>query len=59
MKIRLVCQTSDGCRGGDNLFGWLKSMAGHNPSGLFAQALQWKAQMPHYVLLVQARGLLT
>lgn len=50
--LRLVPQL-----GGDNLFGWLRSMAGKVPTGLFSQALQWKAQMPHYVLLVQA-GLL-
>ena len=39
--------------GGDNRFGWLRSMAGNNPTGLFSQALHWKSQMPHYVLLVQ------
>jgi len=46
--LRLVPQL-----GGDNRFGWLRSMAGNNPTGLFSQALQWKSQMPHYVLLVQ------
>ncbi|CAJ1388345.1 unnamed protein product [Effrenium voratum] len=39
--------------GGDNLFGWLKSMASSKPTGLFQQALAWKSQQPHTVLLVQ------
>eukprot|EP00435_Cladocopium_sp_Y103_P069309 s237_g33.t1 len=46
--LRLVVQL-----GGDNRFGWLRSMAGHKPTALFAQALQWKSQTPHCVLLVQ------
>lgn len=46
--LRLVPQL-----GGDNRFGWLRSMAGHKPTALFAQALQWKSQTPHCVLLVQ------
>lgn len=46
--LRLVHQL-----GGDNLFGWLRSMAGGRSTGLFDKALRWKANMPDYVLLVQ------
>ncbi|CAE7249749.1 MSH1 [Symbiodinium sp. CCMP2592] len=46
--LRLVHQL-----GGDNLFGWLRSKSSPTPSGLFAEAMKWKAATPNLVLLVQ------
>eukprot|EP00441_Pelagodinium_beii_P044386 CAMPEP_0197632712 /NCGR_PEP_ID=MMETSP1338-20131121/9325_1 /TAXON_ID=43686 ORGANISM="Pelagodinium beii, Strain RCC1491" /NCGR_SAMPLE_ID=MMETSP1338 /ASSEMBLY_ACC=CAM_ASM_000754 /LENGTH=1225 /DNA_ID=CAMNT_0043204279 /DNA_START=145 /DNA_END=3822 /DNA_ORIENTATION=+ len=39
--------------GGDNRFGWLRHKASGVPTGLFEEALQWKAELPECVLLVQ------